>query len=243
MYLYKVHDLDLMVLKKNSSFQFQKVITCALKAFIKGDALRINLPDDFECKSIDYPSKCYYNYTTEDEEIIDFLNNVVIRNKSQFLKQLLRSYMTPKLLSSYLEYPHKEKILQNSYESDLEKNFTDVTLKKRISKDNINKGKETVPEVKTEKSEIIKKDIADTIKESEETAEVAEINSEKKAVVEKINIEPTLNNDTAIQEEITTVEEHQKTIEIPDLNTVTEEKVEDEGFNLFEAMGSLMNSF
>lgn len=103
--LYTRHDLDLIALKKNKYFDFNKCLKLAVIAWARGDNYSIPSPPTstenvfFELK----PVALHFTLGKNEEDVIEKLKNIKYGYRNSFLKNLFRYYMCSPELSIYYD--------------------------------------------------------------------------------------------------------------------------------------------
>lgn len=105
--LYRMHDLDLMMLKYHSNANFPLIITTTLRAFCKKELFVIDLSHltDFSVpKELPYRASQIIRLDEEkDKDLISFLKSIKDGYQNSFIKNVVRLYLSTYLLAQYPE--------------------------------------------------------------------------------------------------------------------------------------------
>ena len=214
-----------MVLRKNSSFLFYLHIEKMLESYVSGLNYQIPMPKDFDIKEMEYPFRNYTTINIKNKKVEEFLSNIIPRQRNQFLKQLLRSCLPREVLTAYLISPYKESFKKMA-RTEVEENDNELL--------EVKQKQALAPKI--EKNPIIKTEIETKIET--EIPVKHEINIETKELIE-IKNETVTGYDQQAEKPNLAVKSEQNVIE----DEIEDSFVsEEEGFDLFATMGSLMNS-
>lgn len=214
--LYARHDLDLIALKKNTYFDFNKCLKLAVIAWARGDKYTIPSPttkiNDEELKDIK-PIGLHFSLGKSEEDVIEALKHIKYGYRNSFLKNLFRYYMSEPILNIYLDSTNN--VCQNQM--------------KNTPTEDINKGNYEVYEKVANNEQKVSNDINDNTD-----------------YLPKENIKPLekADNDTESVEIVKTEEPHNPLENIMNTtnNSENNEKKNDDNadFDLFGALGSMM---
>lgn len=104
--LYTRHDLDLIALKKNTYFDFNKCLKMAVIAWARGESYSIPSPPSLSKKDFFddiKPVALHFNLGRDEEDVIEKLKLVRYGFRNSFLKNLFRYYMSAPELSIYFD--------------------------------------------------------------------------------------------------------------------------------------------
>lgn len=100
MRIYRLHDLDLMYLYKMPGVSIQKIIKVVLKSYVKdrnsinGIRERVDIPRIIHDKNIPQSALIHiYLNEGEDDEVIEWINQVPKGLRNSLLKNILRGYV------------------------------------------------------------------------------------------------------------------------------------------------------
>ena len=102
--LYKTHDLDLICLKADPSFQFNKKFKQAICAYVRGEEFVIEIPPLQNGYSFKYLNTAFHLKFSEHTEmdVINFLNSLRNGNGTGAMKAIFRSYFKGFRLEPFL---------------------------------------------------------------------------------------------------------------------------------------------
>lgn len=110
MRIYRMHDLDIIMLLKASDIAFGKTLKQVLKSYIQGNVYRIDVSGHWkDIEPRDLPNEVFYGLKLNEEkdaDIIQLLNQMTDGYKNSFIKHVLRMYTEPFALSCF--YSDKE---------------------------------------------------------------------------------------------------------------------------------------
>lgn len=183
--LYRLHDPDLLTLMNTHNLSLRKTAYCVLKAFSKGEFFVISIPPvnelNYEMAKKVYTSMLILD-SEKDADIIEMLSYIQDGYRNNFIKTLLRLY---------LSFPASEMFLVDSESSKKDLFFskfdifrvnrrvvdTGSELSKRGKGNKVHK-KDNIKFSQTELSEVNNNEIKDDeIKESVDSANYSDINN------------------------------------------------------------------
>lgn len=111
--IYRKHDIDLLALLANSSFNFVDAVKNSLRIYVRGTGKKISLPVDYTYnRVIDYFS-VQVNIPlseTTDADIISFVQRIPKGSRNCLIKSLLRNCLeAPFFEGAYAELVYKKK--------------------------------------------------------------------------------------------------------------------------------------
>ena len=184
--LYRTHDLDLICLKADPSFRFNKKFKQAVCAYVRGEEFEIEIPPLQAGYSFKYLNTAFHLKFSERTEmdIINFLNSLRDGNGTGAMKAIFRSYFKGFRLEPFLYTSSKIKKVNNCPIMVVYKENEDVN-----DIENLNSIKK--PQ-KKEKEQHSKNDVSKITKN--ETATVP-IGAASQNIYESENINSGTNND------------------------------------------------
>lgn len=134
--IYRRHDLDLMGLVANTSFDFAGAVKSALRSYAKGKPQKIPLPKENTFnKAVNY-SVAQIHIKLDDKtdaDIIKFITGLPDGSRNCFVKTLLRNLLetpyTPAFTGEIQFRKPKAKNIEGSPEDNIDKIFKDVIKK------------------------------------------------------------------------------------------------------------------
>ena len=146
MRIYRLHDLDLMYLYKMPGVSIQKIIKVVLKSYVKdrdninGIRERVNIPRIMHDKHIPQSALIHiYLNEGEDDEVIEWINQVPKGLRNSLLKNILRGYV-----NFPITIPYETEVTNITTENkDLQNSMQQLNHSLKHKKEKTNKTKRT----------------------------------------------------------------------------------------------------
>ena len=116
--LFARHDLDLLTFKNLYNVNLTKALYCSLKAFVKGEAFVIVIPEERGITPT-FKRKYYGKlrlHTEKDADVIEMIEKIAKGYRNCFFKNILRMYMRQPLTELFLEDPEDIGYFNNKIE-------------------------------------------------------------------------------------------------------------------------------
>lgn len=137
--LYRQHDLDLLSLKKIDGFSVQKAMRSALRAYVRKQDFKVQIPDKIIAVALPKSSQLHICLSdSADADIIAWLQTVSNGFRNSLIKNIFRSYLSRPIADLYLEKRDTpaqdsppfsiEKEIDNILNAPLTENFQTVKL-------------------------------------------------------------------------------------------------------------------
>ncbi len=122
--VYRRHDIDLMALLANTSFDFASAVKECLKEYVRGTSAVIKLPNEKNfSKAVNYSVVQIHIKLSEsfDSDIIEFVNSLPKGTRNCFIKALLRNSLeAPYIDAFYADLTFKGKRIKDVGETSSE---------------------------------------------------------------------------------------------------------------------------
>lgn len=187
--IHKRSDYDLLSLHLTKGFSLNELFRATLIAFAKGETFSIKIPSNVEKNISDEISSMRVDFNLKENDpehklAIDVLQSIKNKKRNDFLKTLLRGYLSGPVLASYFcndSYDEQIKDMEHVFNGSSKK-MVDITSAKK---------KKQAPEPKTD----FEKAVAEIFQEEEVDGEVKFVSSEddsiQRPIIEnQVDIEP-----------------------------------------------------